>query len=94
MSRIPVAGSAFSPVEYDLVKQYVDDVLEGVCYSEVLMGEKLISILRGMASTMDLLPSAAPSIGSVDCAERLSRSWVRTGQAIQRSIDHYDESCR
>lgn len=54
------------------------------------MGEKLLALLKGMASTMDLAPPESPSIGVTDRAERLRRPWVRTGQAIQRAIDTYD----
>lgn len=53
------------------------------------MGEKFLAILKGMASTMELLPSKVPSIGPIDRAKRLNRSWERTGKAIQHSIDKY-----
>lgn len=54
------------------------------------MGEKLLAILKGMASTMEMSPSEAPSIGVTDRIERMRRPWERTGQAIQRAIDQYD----
>ena len=53
------------------------------------MGEKLLAILRGMASTMELSPPDMPSIEPMDHIERLNRAWQRTGQAIQHSIDKY-----
>lgn len=53
------------------------------------MGEKLLAILKGMASTLELAPPEVPSVGLTDRVERLRRPWERTGQAIQRSIDTY-----
>ncbi len=53
------------------------------------MGEKLLAILKGMASTMELSPPEAPSIVLKDRIERMRRPWERTGQAIRNSIDKY-----
>jgi hypothetical protein len=53
------------------------------------MGEKLLAILKGVASTMEIFPQEAPSIGPTDRTERMRRPWERTGQALQHSIDKY-----
>jgi hypothetical protein len=53
------------------------------------MGQTLLAILKGMASTMEIFPQEAPLIGPTDRTERMRRPWERTGRAIQHSIDKY-----
>ena len=54
------------------------------------MGEKLLAIFKGMASTMELSPPEAPSfIDPTNHIERMRRPWERTGRAIQNSIASY-----
>lgn len=53
------------------------------------MGKKLKEVLKGIARTMDLSPPDPPTISPQDRIERLRQPWVRTGQAIQRSVDQY-----
>lgn len=60
------------------------------CAIVACMGEWLREVLKGMGSTLDVYPSEVPPIEVKDPKERLSRSWVRTGQAIQRAIHQFE----
>jgi hypothetical protein len=51
---------------------------------------KINHVLKGVASTMDICPSEdEPVIKEKNLEKRLRRSWERTGQAIQRSMDRF-----
>ena len=54
------------------------------------MSERLQWILKGAGSTMEIYPPGEVTIEVTDPKERLLRSWKRTGQAIQRSIERFE----
>jgi hypothetical protein len=56
------------------------------------MGEKLKEFLRGMASTMELVPPAIdppPPHDPGTRSERMNLTWQRTGRVLQNAMDSY-----
>jgi len=54
------------------------------------MTERIKSVLKGVARTMDIFPSRRAVHIVTDPVERLRRPWERTGHAIQRAIGRFE----
>lgn len=54
------------------------------------MGKTLRAFVKGLASTMDVWPPAPTPVVPMSEDERMRRAWERTGHALQRAIDLYE----
>ena len=58
------------------------------------MTRQIKNIIRGVGSLLDVAPTTDYSefIPKESTAERIHKSWTRTGESIQRSLDHFATS--
>jgi hypothetical protein len=58
------------------------------------MTKQIKNIIRGVGSLLDVAPSTDYSefVPKESTAERIHKSWTRTGESIQRSLNHFANS--